>query len=93
MSPVVDLHIHSHKSSDGELSPEEIVTKAAGLGMRALSISDHDTLAAYPEALEWGEKFGIEVIPSVELTTGSIRLPIVMPCAIPVTSRRKFEGL
>jgi predicted metal-dependent phosphoesterase TrpH len=38
-------------------------------GLRAISISDHDTAAAYPEAIEWSLKIGVELIPSVELTT------------------------
>jgi predicted metal-dependent phosphoesterase TrpH len=38
-------------------------------GLRAISISDHDTVAAYPEAIEWSRRFGVEIIPSVELTT------------------------
>lgn len=37
--------------------------------MEAISISDHDTVAAYPEAFHLGKKAGVEVIPSIELTT------------------------
>ena len=70
MPALVDLHIHSDKSSDGELSPAEIIALAVDYGLLALSIADHDTLAAYPEALELGDKSGLEVIPSIELTTG-----------------------
>lgn len=64
----IDLHIHSNKSSDGDLSVEEIVKLASGK-LRAISIADHDTLDAYPEAVEIGEKNKVEVIPSVEITT------------------------
>ncbi len=65
-----DLHIHSKFSSDGELSPEEILKKLKEMGFYAASISDHDCFDAYPEAEEAGRRIGIEVIPSVELTTG-----------------------
>lgn len=65
----VDLHIHSNKSSDGDFSPFHIVQLARKNKLRAISIADHDTVAAYPEALEFGEEEGVEVIPSVELTT------------------------
>lgn len=64
----VDLHIHSNRSSDGDLSVEEIVKLASGR-LRAISISDHDTLDAYPEALETGNSYQVEVIQSVEITT------------------------
>jgi len=65
----VDLHIHSNKSSDGDFSPFHIIQLSKKNKLRAISIADHDTVAAYPEALELGEEEGIEVIPSLELTT------------------------
>ncbi len=69
MEDRVDLHVHSSKSSDGDFSPFHLLKLAKENGFRAISISDHDTVEAYPEALEWGRKLGVEVIPSVELTT------------------------
>lgn len=65
----VDLHIHSNKSSDGDFSPFHIIQLSKKNKLRAISIADHDTVAAYPESLELGEEEGIEVIPSLELTT------------------------
>jgi predicted metal-dependent phosphoesterase TrpH len=65
----VDLHIHSNKSSDGDFSPFHIIQLSKENKLRAISIADHDTVVAYPEALELGEEEGIEVIPSLELTT------------------------
>ena len=65
----IDLHIHSNKSSDGDFSPYHILKLAKEKKLRAISISDHDTVAAYPEALEIGQEVGVEVIPSIELTT------------------------
>jgi predicted metal-dependent phosphoesterase TrpH len=69
MSSPIDLHIHSNKSSDGDFSPFHIVQLAKEKKMKAISISDHDSVAAYPEAVRLGEKAGVEVIPSMELTT------------------------
>jgi len=65
----VDLHIHSNKSSDGDFSPFHIIQLSKKNKLRAISIADHDTVAAYPEALEFGEEEDIEVVPSLELTT------------------------
>jgi len=64
----IDLHIHSNKSSDGDLSVEELIELSSGK-LRAISIADHDTLDAYPEAVEIGKIKGVEVIQSVEITT------------------------
>jgi len=69
MGEQVDLHIHSNKSSDGSFSPLEILHLAKENSFRAISISDHDTVEAYPEAIRLGEEAGVEVIPSIELTT------------------------
>lgn len=69
MDERVDLHVHSHKSSDGDYSPSQIIQMAKKVGLKAISISDHDTVAAYPEAQSLGRDAGIEVIPSMELTT------------------------
>ena len=69
MGDRIDLHIHSEKSSDGDFSVRRIVQLAKAKGLRAISISDHDTVAAYPEAIKIGKEVGIEVIPSIELTT------------------------
>lgn len=69
MSDLVDLHVHSSYSCDADYPPAEIVRMAAGHGYRAVSIADHDTVAAYPEALEAGRLDGVEIIPGIELTT------------------------
>jgi len=65
----VDLHVHSSNSSDGDFLPSDLLRMAKQKGLRAISISDHDTVGAYPEALEWSHRLGVELIPSVELTT------------------------
>jgi hypothetical protein len=64
---MIDLHIHS-TLSDGTLSPAEIMTAARTRGVTALSITDHDTMAAYPEAIRLGLDHGIEVVPGIEIT-------------------------
>lgn len=69
MEDRVDLHIHSSKSSDGDFTAFHLLKLAKENGLRAISICDHDTVEAYPEALEWSSKIGVELIPSVELTT------------------------
>jgi predicted metal-dependent phosphoesterase TrpH len=69
MSELVDFHVHSNRSCDGDFSPAELVGFARDKGFRAISIADHDTVAAYPEAVDLGRAAGVEVIPSIEVTT------------------------
>lgn len=65
----MDLHLHSSFSCDADFTPEELVRMAREEGFRAIAIADHDTVGAYPEAIEIGQRYGVEVIPSIEVTT------------------------
>jgi predicted metal-dependent phosphoesterase TrpH len=62
-----DLHTHS-RCSDGKLAPAELVTKVCERGIRALAVTDHDTIDALTEAIAAGERLGVEIIPGVELS-------------------------
>ena len=61
----IDLHIHSCYSGDGELTPKEIVTLAKRQNMSVISITDHNSVRAVPEALAVAD--GLTVLPGVEL--------------------------
>ncbi len=63
----IDLHVHS-SYSDGCLSPKQLVERAHQLGVSALAITDHDTLAGVPEALSYGRDLGVFVLPGIELS-------------------------
>lgn len=63
----VDLHLHT-TASDGVLSPSEIVQYAKGKGLKAIAITDHDTIDGNAEALDEGAKSGLEVISGVEIS-------------------------
>jgi predicted metal-dependent phosphoesterase TrpH len=62
-----DLHIHS-TWSDGSLSIPRIVKTAKALGLAAISITDHDTMAGREEAGEQGKKQRLEIIPGIEVS-------------------------
>lgn len=65
----VDLHIHSN-ASDGKLSPEAIVNLAAELGLKYIALTDHDSVAGVPSALETARAFPeLTLIPGVEIST------------------------
>lgn len=65
--PLIDLHIHS-TLSDGTMTPLEIMAVARKRGVSALAITDHDTMAAYPEAFRIGQEQQVEVVSGVEIT-------------------------
>lgn len=64
----VDMHIHS-TFSDGTCTPEEIVQKAGGAGLGALILTDHDTCAGWHEMKAACDKYHIETIPGIEIST------------------------
>lgn len=65
----IDLHIHS-TMSDGHATPFELVDIAAEVGVEVMSITDHDTIAAYTEDLiSYAKQKGILLISGVEMST------------------------
>ncbi len=86
MQRVIDLHAHTTRS-DGDLSPTELVARAAKHGVTVLAVTDHDTMAGVPEALSAAALHGIDVLPGVEIsvtyTSGSLHLLGYFPEAAP----------
>jgi len=66
----IDLHVHS-KASDGSLAPADVVRRAARAGLRAIALTDHDTVAGIPEALAAGEQIGVRVVGGCEFSAAS----------------------
>ena len=64
---LIDLHAHT-TASDGALSPAALVELARREGVGVLGVTDHDTVAGLDEALEAGARFGVEVIPGMEIS-------------------------
>ncbi len=64
----VDMHTHT-TASDGMSTPSELVLSALKAGLAGLAITDHDTVAGIPEAMEAGKACHMQVIPGVEIST------------------------
>ena len=62
-----DLHCHT-KLSDGSLGIEDLITLAKKRGIEAIAITDHDCLAGTVRGKIIGDRFGVQVIPGVELS-------------------------
>ena len=73
---VADLHTHS-TCSDGVLSPEEIVERAAQAGLRALAVTDHDTMDGSARA-EAAAPAGLAVVGGIEISTAYDGRPVHM---------------
>jgi len=69
MKKYIDLHIHSNFSEDADLPVEEIFILAQKLKISAISITDHDSIKSINNANSISNKYPVEYIPAVEITT------------------------
>jgi predicted metal-dependent phosphoesterase TrpH len=74
---MIDLHSHTDRS-DGTFTPAELIAEARRIGLEAIAITDHDTLAGYDLALPLAEAAGFDLLCGIELSTrfhgGSVHL-------------------
>lgn len=66
--PLVDLHTHS-TASDGTNSPAELISRAVDRKLRAVALTDHDTIAGLAEAGQAAGRSGVEFVPGIEIST------------------------
>ncbi|OQU85404.1 hypothetical protein SORBI_3004G233500 [Sorghum bicolor] len=67
--PRVAVELHAHSAfSDGSLSPADLVERAHRNGVKVLALTDHDTMAGVPEAVEAAKQYPIRIIPGVEIS-------------------------
>ena len=87
---MIDLHIHT-TASDGDFSSKEIIDKALELGLKAIAITDHDTIDGIQEAIDYAEGKDIEIIPGVEIKCEekSLNLPEVHILGLFIDSENK----
>ncbi len=73
---MIDLHIHTSASSDGQHTPDEIFQMASEAGLKAIAFADHNSIANIEAGLRLSEKYGIEFIPCIEIDTYFDRLDL-----------------
>lgn len=66
---LADLHIHTIYSYDGTAPVAAVLNRAKEVGLSVIAITDHDEIKGSLTAFDLAPKFGIEVIPGIEITT------------------------
>lgn len=64
---LVDLHVHS-TTSDGELTPAELVEISSRKGLSVLGMCDHDTVDGLPGAAEAAAPLDVRLVLGIELS-------------------------
>lgn len=68
MNQFCDLHCHS-TFSDGTDTPEQLLQQAQTLGLRAIALTDHNTVAGLPVFLESAKHYDVEAVAGTEFST------------------------
>lgn len=68
MKNLIDLHTHSY-ISDGSCSPAEVIQAAKKNNLKAIALTDHDSIAGLNEAAIEAKKYNIELINGIEIST------------------------
>lgn len=86
MRAYYDLHLHSCLSpcGDNDMTPNNITGMAKLLGLDIIALTDHNSCKNCPAAVEAGKKYGVCVVPGMELCTAE---EIHMVCLFPDLER------
>lgn len=64
---LIDLHVHSN-ASDGSFTPSQVADLAIDAGLKAIALTDHDTIDGIAEIIDYTKDKQLEVVPGIELS-------------------------
>ncbi len=74
-SAMADLHLHT-QFSDGTDSPQRVVELAHAAGLSTIALTDHDNTQAFAIAKPVAERYGITLIPGIEMSASAEGLEV-----------------
>jgi len=79
IDPPVAMDLHTHSTySDGETPPLKLAWLARALGLKAIALTDHDSVSGTRELYREATLLGVSTMPAVELSTGRSGLEILV---------------
>ena len=89
----IDLHTHT-TFSDGTHTPEDLMKYAAMKGLKAIAVTDHDTVEGLELSSYWAEYYNIEFVPGVEIESAYENIEIhILGLFIDPTNKKLLELL
>lgn len=89
----VDLHIHT-TASDGTWTPAELVEQAQRVGLGAIAVTDHDSIANVAETGRLAAAAGIKFLPAAEICSTKEDLSFhILGYGIDITNKTLLELL
>ena len=64
-----DLHIHTSRSDDSVLEPEQVFRLAKERGLAAVAVTDHERVAQIDENKRLAKRFGVAFLPGIEISS------------------------
>ncbi|QIQ21529.1 PHP domain-containing protein [Zophobihabitans entericus] len=64
---IIDLHMHSAHSDDGEFTPTELVKMCAESGLKYFALTDHNSTKGTAEAYQAAQQYGLTLISGIEI--------------------------
>ncbi len=88
-----DLHVHT-TASDGTWTPQELITEAQKIGLGALAVTDHDSIANVAEAGRLAKIAGIKFLPAAEICSTKANLSFhILAYGIDINNKPLLELL
>ncbi|WP_293728014.1 PHP domain-containing protein [uncultured Phascolarctobacterium sp.] len=89
----VDLHIHT-TASDGTWTPQELVEQALRVGLGAIAVTDHDSVANVAEAQRLAAAAGVKLLPAAEICSTKENLSFhILGYGIDIANKHLLELL
>ncbi len=68
METWLDLHMHTRYSMDGQFEPADLMRQCAAAGLRAVAVTDHDSVSAVGEAWQAAHTLGLHFFPGIDIS-------------------------
>jgi predicted metal-dependent phosphoesterase TrpH len=97
MAKMLKVDFHTHTSDDPQdyinFSSEQLIDRAAHLGIDAVAITNHDVVTFSRELEEYAAERGVLLIPGVELTLSNKHVLVINPDFRRAPDSRSLEDL